>query len=95
MKASIVKVSDRHLNSDNIESVKRLIRRLGKELKIYNEIFYKNYYRKKIDDKKSIQVNLHFAATLLAKKHFQDKINYYKQVLLTRKTKLKTSINGN
>lgn len=95
MENSIINVNNRHVNSDNIKSVKRLIRMLRKQLKIYNEIFYKNYYRKKIDEKKSIHINLHFAAILLAKKHFQDKINYYNQVLLTRKTKIKTSVNGN
>lgn len=87
METNAIKIDNRHLRSDNIESVKRLIQRLRKELKIYNEIFYKNYYRKKVDDKKNINQNLHFCVIVLAKKHIQDKIAYYKKVLLQRKLK--------
>lgn len=90
MENNLIQIDSRHLRSDNIEPVKRLIRRLKKELKIYNEIFCKRYYRKKVDNTKSIEENLHFATIILAKKHFQDRINYYKQLLLKRKQKSNT-----
>lgn len=91
MENNLIQIDSRHLRSDNIEPVKRLIRRLKKELKIYNEIFYKRYYLLFCDNTKSIEENLHFSTIILAKKHFQDKVNYYNQLLLKRKNKnLKT-----
>lgn len=59
----------------------RLIRIIRIRLKAINREFYKRYYRKKYNDKMSIDNKIHMLAILMGKKVLEEKLDLYKTLL--------------